>query len=228
MLPKYPRSAHTVLTVTCLVIGGLLILHFVMTFFYVAPRNLISGRADRAISSYMLPYFDQDWKLFAPEPVKTDPHILVRAKVVDVRHQERVTPWLDITNSELVRVRGHWFPDRVSRLSAKVAGNLSETAERHEQLVSDSEQQPVSLQETPRDKLDEAFAHVLATRAAHAQWGDEVTEVQIQLLGHIPPPLPFSAARDAGYPEIVQHDLPWWPAGDVTPAELKVWKEIHR
>ena len=228
MLPRSSRSAHTVVVATCLVIGGLLILHFAMTFFYVAPRNLVSARADKVISSYMLPYFDQDWKLFAPDPAKTDPHILVRAKVVDVRHQEQLTPWLDITNSELTRVRGHWFPDRVSRLSAKVAAKLSAAADQHEQVVSERQQQPVRLQEAPGERLDEAFAHVLATRAARAQWGEQVAEVQIRLVGHIPPPPAFSEAEERGSPEVIEHDLPWWLADAVSPADLKVWKEIHR
>lgn len=228
MVSKSSRWPHPIVAAACLVVGGLLIVHFVMTFLYVAPRNLISARADKIVTSYMLPYFDQDWRLFAPDPAKTDPHMLVRAKVVDIRHQERITSWLDITDSELTRVRGHLFPDRVSRLSAKVAGSLSEAAEQHAQLISDRQQQPVSFQESPREKLDEAFAHVLATRAASAHWGEGVAEVQIRLLGHIPPPPPFSAAQDAGYPEVIQHDLPWWLAEPVTPAELEVWKEIHR
>jgi hypothetical protein len=228
VLPRSSRWAQSILAATCIVIGGLLTFHFAMTFLYVAPRNLVSARADKVIGSYMLPYFDQDWKLFAPDPVKTDPHILVRAKVGDVGHQDRVTPWLDITSPELTRVRGHWFPDRVSRLSAKVAGSLSETAELHEQLKVDRQPQPVSPQETPREKIDEAFARVLATRAARAQWGEEVAEVQIRLVGHIPTPPPFSAAQDESNPQAAQHDLPWWPADSATPADLAAWKEIHR
>jgi len=228
VLPRSSRWAQTILAATCLAVGGLLVLHFSMTLLYVAPRNLISARADKAINSYMLPYFDQDWRLFAPDPAKTDPHILVHAKVVDVNQQEQVTPWLDITSSELTRVRGHWFPDRVSRLSAKVAGNLTEAAERHEQFESDQQQEPANLQEAPRKKLDEAFARALATRAARAQWGERVAEVQIRLVGHIPPPPAFSEAQDASNPEVIQHDLPWWVVDSVTPGDLTAWKEIHR
>ncbi|MGH3671917.1 MAG: DUF5819 family protein, partial [Pseudonocardiaceae bacterium] len=99
-----------------------------MTFLYVAPRNAISARADKAIGSYILPYLDQDWKLFAPDPGKTDPHVLVRAKVADAMGRQQVTSWLDITKPELTRVQGHLFPDRVSRLSAKTAESLFGTA----------------------------------------------------------------------------------------------------
>jgi hypothetical protein len=77
-----------------------------MTFLYVAPRNPISAGADKAISSYILPYFDQDWKLFAPDPVKTDPHVLVRAKVVDAKGQQQVTSWLDMKLSRVCSPHG--------------------------------------------------------------------------------------------------------------------------
>ncbi|MGH3672765.1 MAG: DUF5819 family protein [Pseudonocardiaceae bacterium] len=211
MSPSSSRSARAIIVAACLVIGSLLSFHFIMTFLYVAPRNAISARADKAIGSYILPYLDQDWKLFAPDPGKTDPHVLVRAKVVDAMGRQQVTSWLDITRPELARVKGHLFPDRVSRLSAKTAESLFGTAEQQERA-------PAS---------DEAFAHVLATRAARAQWGKQVTEVQIRLDGHIPAS-PSFGSQDAEEAKVIQHQLPWWPVTPTTPAELQVWKEIHR
>jgi hypothetical protein len=221
------------------VTGGLLALHFVMTFLYVAPRNAISAYADKGVSSYILPYFDQDWQLFAPDPVKTDPHVLVRAKVVEVNGQQRVTSWLDITRPELARVKGHLFPDRVSRLTAKVAGSLFDAAEQQERAAADqqhapppdapaADQQQASPPEEARpDNTDEAFARVLATLAARARWGEQVTEVQIQLVGYMPASPPSFGTQDADDAKVVQHDLSWWPTEAVTPAELRVWKEIH-
>jgi hypothetical protein len=60
VFPRSSRWAHAIVVATCLVTGGLLALHFVMTFLYVAPRDPISARADKSISSYILPYFDQE------------------------------------------------------------------------------------------------------------------------------------------------------------------------
>jgi Family of unknown function (DUF5819) len=227
VFPRSSRWAHAIVVATCLVTAGLLALHFVMTFLYVAPRNPISAGADKAISSYILPYFDQDWKLFAPDPVKTDPHVLVRAKVVDAKGQQQVTSWLDITRPELARVKGHLFPDRVSRLSAKVSESLFDAAEQREQASADRQQRALTPEEARHDNPDEAFARVLATRAARAQWGMQAIEVQIRLDGYIPPSPPFFGPQDAGDAKVIQHQLPWWPAEAVTPAELKVWKEIH-
>jgi hypothetical protein len=59
MSPRSSRWAQGIVVATCLVTGGLLALHFVMTFLYVAPRNPISARADNAIRSYILPYLDR-------------------------------------------------------------------------------------------------------------------------------------------------------------------------
>jgi Family of unknown function (DUF5819) len=154
--------------------------------------------------------------------------VLVRAKVVDDKGQQQVTSWLDITKPELARVKGHLLPDRVSRLSAKVAESLFQTAERQKQAAADREQFPPPLEEVRHENPEEAFAQVLATRAAHARWGDQVTEVQIRLDGHIPPSPQFFGSQDAGDAKVIQHQLPWWPAKASTPAELKVWKEIHR
>lgn len=228
MPPRSSRRAHAIIVATCLVTSGLLALHFVMTFLHVAPRNPISASADKGISSYIFPYFRQDWRLFAPEPLKMEPHMLVRAKVADTTGQQQVTSWLDITRPELARVRGHLFPDRVSRLLGNVAGSLSATAERQKEAVADRPQQALTPEEARREKRDEAFARVVATRAARAQWGEQVREVQIRLVGHIPSAPPFFGSQHAGDAEVIQHDLPWWPAEAVTPAELTVWKERHR
>lgn len=228
MLPRSSRRARAIVVTTCLVTGGLLALHFVMTFLHVAPRNPISAVADKGINSYILPYFRQNWRLFAPEPLKTEPHMLVRATVADTEGQQQVTSWLDITMPELTRVRGHVFPDRVSRLSGNVAGSLFEAAERQEEAAADRQQQPLTPEDARHEKRDEAFARALATRAARAQWGEQVREVQIRLVGYIPPSPPFFGSQHASDAEVIQHDLPWWPAEAVTPAEVKVWKEIHR
>jgi hypothetical protein len=230
MIPKSSRLAHAVLVATCLVTGVVLALHFVMTFLYVAPRNAISAKYDQEIGSYIFPYFDQDWQLFAPGPVKTDPHMLVRAKIAGPTGQEQVTSWLDITAPELARVKGHLFPDRVSRLSAKVAESLFDTAERSEQTAADPQLALAPQQARQGDPNDEAFARVIAARAARARWGDQAREVQIRLVGHIPASPPFLDPQDegdAGPAKVIQHDLPWWPAQAVTPAELTVWKDIH-
>ncbi|HET9255137.1 MAG TPA: DUF5819 family protein, partial [Pseudonocardiaceae bacterium] len=203
---------------TCLVTGAILALHFVMTFLFVAPPNPISARAHDAIGSYMLPYFYQDWKLFAPNPAKTDPHLLVRARIADAAGQQRETSWLDITEPELARVRGHLLPDRVSRLTPKVAQSLSEAAARQEQPAPDQQQQPPTPEQMAQDELNAAYARVLASRAAKARWGEQVREIQIRLVGYIPRPSPFFGPPPND-PDVVQHDLPWSPALPVTPDE---------
>jgi hypothetical protein len=155
----------------------------------------------------MVPYFAQDWRLFAPEPVETDRSVLVRAKIVDAQGRDRVSPWLDVTSPEFAHTTGHVFPSRISRLSIGVYD-----------CVADAEAQEGK-------ERAEAFARTLATLAARAQWGDSVTLVQMRFVERVFPQL--SEREDSDVNEVRCRDLPWWSADATTPAAVKAWKAAH-
>jgi hypothetical protein len=156
----------------------------------------------------MTPYFAQDWKLFAPDPVDANSGVLVRAKVVNASGQERVTPWLDVTSPEFAKMRGHVFPSRISRLSIGVYETIG-----YATMQGDKQRA-------------EAFARTLITLAARAQWGDAVTQVQMRFAdAAFPEP---SERERSGVSKVETLDFPWWSPAATTPAAVKAWREAHQ
>jgi hypothetical protein len=206
--PVIPRRTYAIVAVTCLTSGAVLAFHFAMTFLYVAPRNPISDHLDKVVDAYMIPYFAQDWKLFAPDLVETDRSLLVRAKVVDASGQERVTPWLDVTSPEFAKTKGHIFPSRISRLSIGVYDSVADAKAQEDKQRA------------------EAFARTLVTLAARAQWGDKVTQVQMRFVERTFPQPSEREHSDVG--EVENRHFPWWSADATTPAAVKAWKAAHQ
>jgi hypothetical protein len=56
----------------------LLVAFFVFTFIYVLPTNPIQRTLKPFLDATIGTYFDQDWELFAPDPVDSDYAVLVR------------------------------------------------------------------------------------------------------------------------------------------------------
>jgi hypothetical protein len=52
-----PRRTSAIIAATCFASGAALVLHFAMTFLYVAPRNPIYEHLDKVVDAYMTPYF---------------------------------------------------------------------------------------------------------------------------------------------------------------------------
>jgi hypothetical protein len=81
--------------------GGLaaaLAMHFLVTALFVGPLNPIKLAWGDEITSYMTPYFEQNWSLFAPDPISEERGMLVRARVTDDNGTVRTTEFADITN----------------------------------------------------------------------------------------------------------------------------------
>ncbi|MDX3388188.1 DUF5819 family protein [Streptomyces niveiscabiei] len=108
-----------------LVGAALLGAHFLMAAISQAPFNPVKMRLQDETSSYLNPYFAQNWQLFAPDPLSDDRGILARAKCADGSTSE----YYDVTTSHIRAVQqDRFFPSRVSRL---VTSNL--------QLVNDQD-----------------------------------------------------------------------------------------
>jgi hypothetical protein len=77
-----------------LAVAGLAV-HFGMTLLYLTPVNPIKMAVDRQVSSYMLPWFEQRWELFAPEPANMSRYLLISCRTDD---GDADPPWHDVTS----------------------------------------------------------------------------------------------------------------------------------
>ena len=65
MYSQHRHPSTTLAGLLAIVLG----LHFVITLIYLMPLNPIKLRLAPLITGYMQPFFAQDWRFFAPEPI---------------------------------------------------------------------------------------------------------------------------------------------------------------
>ena len=69
-------------------VGGavlLLVVHFGFTFLHVSPVNPAKVQFERWVTAWTQPVFEQNWKLFAPDPIAVDQGVLPQNPQADPR-----------------------------------------------------------------------------------------------------------------------------------------------
>ena len=87
------------------------------------PTNKVSTRL-ASTTDYLNPYFTQDWRLFAPNPIADDNALWFRGEYV-VDGQTRTTEWIDWTTVELDLVHHKIVGGRAGYITSKMVGALN-------------------------------------------------------------------------------------------------------
>lgn len=100
-LSLHPRRRRTirVVVVTTMLLATY---HLAMVFLAIAPPNILKDHAMKQVHWWIYPWFEQGWKMFAPEPVSTN-----RAFEVRVRNGERIGQWVNFTALDDAHIRGN-------------------------------------------------------------------------------------------------------------------------
>lgn len=194
-----------------------LVWHFTATFLSVAPVNPLTLRLNRLVDGYTRPFFVQNWKLFAPNPLTADRGILVRARLRTLRRPDRMTAFVDATTPQLDRLHANrFFASRRARvhLGALSALNIGDGP-----ALQLPRKAPRGQETTGQDNLRRRAVTVLqaeASTVASAEWGSAVRQVQIRVVSHDLPP--FSQRKAAHWGARAKYqDLPWMPYLTVNP-----------
>ncbi|WP_437586174.1 DUF5819 family protein [Sorangium sp. So ce1000] len=78
-------------------LAAALCFHFAMTLSYLTPQNPLQLRFARLISGYMNPLFQQNWHLFAPDPISDTRLLMVACRLREPDGSTTETGWTDIT-----------------------------------------------------------------------------------------------------------------------------------
>lgn len=117
-LPGLPKSARALraglraTVVLCLVAS---VVHVVLVFLHVAPTNTLSKRFSPQINAWVFPFFEQNWRLFAPDPESVNRQILVRTAHTERDGSVRVSPWFDLTAVDSSAVEHQVFPSHTAQ-----------------------------------------------------------------------------------------------------------------
>ncbi|MFF7528461.1 DUF5819 family protein [Streptomyces bobili] len=84
-------------------------------FLHVAPANPVSQRYSPVINSWVYPYFEQNWRLFAPDPESVNRQILARTARTDPDGSTQVSSWFDLSAVDSSAVTHQPFPSHTAQ-----------------------------------------------------------------------------------------------------------------
>ncbi|MFI1164974.1 DUF5819 family protein [Streptomyces sp. NPDC020801] len=175
--------------------------HLGMVFLHVAPPNTVTRQHGKAVDEWVYPEFEQNWKLFAPNPLQQDIAVQVRAEVRTTGGETRTTGWYDLSAQDGRAIDGNVLPSHTQQNELRRAFDFYGA-------THDSDDRPMGL----RGALAEQYLRrivVLRLDRDHAAGAGGVVE-RVQVRGRttdVPPPK-WSKEKVSQTP--AYHLLPWW------------------
>ncbi|MEN8649570.1 DUF5819 family protein [Streptomyces sp. 21So2-11] len=203
-----------------------MLFHFSMTALHHTPFNPIREQHDDKIQAYMSPYFQQDWHLFAPEPVTEDSGFLIRAQRSLPDGAVVTTKWVDVTTPHIDKLhRQRFWPSRVERLAPAVRQRLDGWRDPQLEELRREDNPPGSKGPARADATAEPvpplapselagrdsallYARALASAEAAKLWGGSLRSVQVRIVINKYPRFSERAIR-ANRGKVSYYDLAW-------------------
>ncbi|MEV1061625.1 DUF5819 family protein [Streptomyces sp. NPDC050263] len=201
--PRYQIGAALALAVVAVAVC----VHVGMVFLHVAPQNTVTKAHGRAIDEWIYPEFEQNWKLFAPNPLQQNIAVQVRAQVRTADGGSRTTGWYDLSAQDGRAIDGNLLPSHTQQNELRRAWDFFTG-------THNNENRPVGL----RGALSETYLrHIVVRRLeqGNAVGEDGVVErIQIRSQTTNVTPPKWSTEKVSMIP--VYRELSWWsvPAGE--------------
>ncbi|WP_022873712.1 DUF5819 family protein [Nesterenkonia alba] len=225
------------------------LVHTMLIGLWVAPSTPLSEDiGEERIRSYVLPWFEQNWSIFAPNPRRVAVTFEIRAQVMDPETGEEITTeWIDLVEGEDAHVHHNPAPARTSKIARRTADRLHTARSR----LNDDQLQwlEANYVETPIEQLRQrlnavdggatpaqvaaymradATATSLATAIAEHAWDGEVVHVQYRTTSR--PAVPFERRGEMTIDETAQNDrrYGWRAPAELSEQELEYFERYAR
>ncbi|WP_369390639.1 DUF5819 family protein [Streptomyces sp. CG1] len=109
--PRYQVVAALALAV----VGVAACVHLLMVFLSLAPANTVTKQHGKAVEEWVYPEFEQNWKLFAPNPLQQNIAVQVRAVVRAKDGGLRTTGWTDLSAQDGAAIDGNLVPSHTQQ-----------------------------------------------------------------------------------------------------------------
>jgi hypothetical protein len=204
--PERPGLSPLLGTVTgaavalCLAVA---LLHVIVVFLHVAPTNPISQRYSTQINGWIYPVFEQNWRLFAPNPSSVDRQILARTAHAAPDGTQQISDWFDLTAVDHSAVEHDFFPSHTAQNMLRRAWDLY--SEFHGNTDQSSSERALMMQQYLRNiAVDRLTEHRDSTFEA----------IQLRVITRpIAAPSATGSADSRVLPPTETRDLPWWKTG---------------
>jgi hypothetical protein len=175
--------------------------HLGMLFLHVAPSNTLTERHGDAVDEWIYPEFEQNWKLFAPDPLQQNIAVQVRAEVSTADGGVRTTGWYDLSAEDGRAIDGDPLPSHTRQNQLRRAWDFYVA-------THDSRDRPVGLRGALAETYLRRIAVLRLERNGAAGPGGVVERVQFRSRTTSVPPPAWSHEKVPARP--VHRVLPWW------------------
>jgi hypothetical protein len=176
------------------------VLHVFLVFLHVAPTNAISQRYSSQIDGWIYPVFEQNWRVFAPDPESVTRQISARTMRTAPDGTRQVSDWFDLTAVDDSAIEHNVFPSHTAQNMLRRAwtGYL----ESHGSDDRSHSQRAVMMQKY--------LSNVAVDRVA-AQRHSTFEAIQLQVITRaIAAPTAAGSTGRTALPPMETRYLPWW------------------
>lgn len=175
------------------------LVHVVLVFLHVAPPNPVSKRYSPQINAWVYPLFEQNWRLFAPDPDAINRQILARTAHTASNGSMRVSPWFDLAAVDNSAVEHNAFPSHTTQnLLRRAWTSYDETHGGDDKARSER-----ALM------LQKYLSNIAADRIAAHNNGGAFDFIQLRVVT-LPIAAPGTAAGNRPPAYLDNRLLPWW------------------
>ncbi|MFE2724524.1 DUF5819 family protein [Kitasatospora sp. NPDC059327] len=172
-------------------------------FLHVAPANSASRQYREQVDGLVYPEFEQNWKLFAPNPLQQNVSLDARVRTVADGGATRTHDWTGLTARDVAAIRGNPAPSHADQNLLRRAWDFYEGSH---------SAQDDSLT-NPRGKLAEEYLKRIALqRIGRSVDGERILQIEFRVTAATVPPPGWSGEAAPPAPKV--RELPWWPVGD--------------
>lgn len=181
--------------------------HLGMVFLHVAPSNTVTKAHARTIDDWIYPEFEQNWKLFAPNPLQQNIAVEVRADVRTADGGARTTGWYDLSALDGEAIHGNPVPSHTQQNELRRAWDF---------LVAshDAQNRPAGLRGALAEQYLRRIVVLRLDRADAAGPGGTIDRVQVRSRSTNVRPPEWSQEQVQVPEKPTYRVLPWWPVPD--------------
>ncbi len=198
----WSKPARAVLAVAGAGLAACTLAFLAALFLHVAPENSVSREYRAQLNAVVYPEFEQNWQLFAPDPLQRE--VTVSARVQTVADDGRVTTrdWHPLSAQDLAAVRHDPAPSHLDQNLLRRAWDLY--ASTHPDGDGPS---PAGS----RGRIAEQYLKRIALQRI-GRAGERVLQVQLRVdTATLAPPAWSQEQVDTS---VHSRELPWWPVQD--------------
>ncbi|MFF9770325.1 DUF5819 family protein [Streptomyces sp. NPDC053086] len=195
--PRYQVAAALALAVVAVGAG----VHLLMVFLSLAPANTVTKQHGQAVQDWVYPEFEQNWKLFAPNPLQQNIAVQVRAEVRMRDGGLRTSGWTDLSAQDGAAIDGNPVPSHTQQNELRRAWDFFAS-------THGADNRPVGMRGSLSEQYLRRIVVMRLYRDDPTSRGGVIQRVQVRSsTTNVQPP---SWSREQISAKPVYRVLPWW------------------